>query len=120
MVNDQKGEDDNLPHFMVNSEMSLWLERRFIGKLLKAANVQAIKERFILGGFNLIRVRYLGERYVILSYEEEGLIKTIIANNKEWFEGIFGSIVLLDDSFVVSEKIAWFRCRGISLALESN
>jgi len=54
---------------------------------------------------------------MLLSYEEEGLIERIIANNKEWFEGIFDFIVPCDDSFVVSEKIAWFCCRGISLAL---
>ncbi|KAK7356785.1 hypothetical protein VNO80_16061 [Phaseolus coccineus] len=69
-----------LPHFRANVETSFWLDRCFIGKMLKATEVQAVKESFILGGFNLVR----------------------------------------DDSFVVSEKMAWFRCRGIPLALWSN
>ncbi|KAK7348114.1 hypothetical protein VNO80_22663 [Phaseolus coccineus] len=68
---DQKGEGDTLPHIRVNAETSFWLERCFIGKLLKATDEQVVKESFILGGFNLVR-------------------------------------------------IAWFRCRGISLALWNN
>ncbi|KAK7378746.1 hypothetical protein VNO80_04193 [Phaseolus coccineus] len=74
----------------------------------------------ILGGFNLVRVRYLGERYVLLSCEEEGFVERLIIDNKERFKGIFGSIVSWDDYFVVSEKIVWFRCRGIPLPLSSN
>jgi len=119
-VSDQKGVDDFLPNIRVNAETSFWLERCFIGKLLKVADAQTVKKSFILGGFNLVRVRYLGERYVLLSCEEEGLIERLITDNKEWFEGIFGSIVPWDDSFVVAEKIAWFRCRGIPLTLWSN
>jgi len=79
-----------------------------------------IKESFILGGFNLVRVKFLGGMYALLSFEEEGQIKRIIIDNKEWFEGIFESIVPWDDSFAVSEKIASFRCRGILLTLWSN
>jgi len=109
---DQKGEDDFLPHVRANVETSFWLERCFIRKIIKATNVQNIKESFILGGFNLVRVRILGGMYVLLSCEEEGQIKRLIAKNKEWFEGIFESIVPWDDSFANFEKIAWFRCRG--------
>ena len=57
---------------------------------------------------------------MLLSCEEEGQIKRLIADNKEWFEGNFESIVPWDDSFAIFEKIAWFRCRGISLALWIN
>jgi len=62
--------------------MSIWLERCFIGKLLKAADVQAVKESYIMGGFNLAKVRYIGERYVFLSCEEEGLIERLIVDKK--------------------------------------
>jgi len=102
---DQKGDEDFLPNIRVNAETSFWLEGCYIGKLLKAVDAQAIKKSFVLGGFNLVRVRYLREKYVLLSCEEECLIERLIADNKEWFEGIFGSIVPWDDSFVVSEKI---------------
>ena len=117
---DQKGEEVFVPHVRVNEQTSFWLESCFIGKMLRAADVQSIKESFILGGFNVVRVRILGGMYVLLSCEEEGQIKRLIAENKEWFEGFFESIVPWDDSFAVSEKIAWFRCRGLPLALWSN
>ncbi|XP_068501378.1 uncharacterized protein [Phaseolus vulgaris] len=116
----QKEEDVFLPHVRVNAETSFWLERCFIGKMLRASDVQKIKENFILGGFNSVRVRILGGMFVLLSSEEEGQIKRLIADNKEWFEGFFESIVPWDDPFAVSEKIVWFRCRGIPLALWSN
>jgi len=76
--NNQKGAEDNLPHFRVNAETSFWLESCFVGKLLKATNGQPVKESFILGGFNFVRVRYIGEMYIVLSCEEEGLIERII------------------------------------------
>jgi len=69
------------------------LERCYIGKLLKAMDVQVVKESFILGGLNLVRVRYLRERYMLLSCDEDGLIERIIADNKEGFKGIFNSMV---------------------------
>ncbi|ESW12638.1 hypothetical protein PHAVU_008G129600, partial [Phaseolus vulgaris] len=99
---DQKGDEDFLPNIRVNAETSFWLEGCYIGKLLKAVDAQAIKKSFVLGGFNLVRVRYLREKYVLLSCEEECLIERLIADNKEWFED------------------RWFRCRGIPLALWSN
>lgn len=74
----------------------------------------------ILGGFNFVRLRYLGEKYVLLSCEEEGVIQKSIAKNKDRLEGVFNSLVLWDVSFVVKDKIVWVRCRGIPLALRSS
>jgi len=89
-------------------ELSKWLEKCFIGRLSKAADVKSVKESFFLGGFNFVRIRYLGEKYVLLSYEEEGIIEKAIVENKVWFYGIFGSIVPWNDSFVVPKKLVRF------------
>ncbi|ESW10993.1 hypothetical protein PHAVU_009G256300, partial [Phaseolus vulgaris] len=43
-------------------------------RVSKATNVQSIKESFLLGRFNFVRVRYLGEKYVFLSCEDESII----------------------------------------------
>jgi len=56
-------------------ESTLWLKGCFVGRLIKYFNVQLIKENFILGGFNFIRFRYLGEKYVLLCCEEKRVIQ---------------------------------------------
>ena len=40
-----------------------------------------------------MRKIYLGEKNVLLSYKEEGIIEEAIVENKVWFDGIFGSII---------------------------
>jgi len=57
---------------------------------------------------------------VLLFCEEEGTIERAIMKNKEWFDGVFDSLVPWNDSFVVPEKFVWVWCRGISLSLWSN
>ncbi|KAK7347588.1 hypothetical protein VNO80_22123 [Phaseolus coccineus] len=68
----------------------------------------SIKESFFLGGFSCVRLRYLGEKFILLSCEEEGVIGKLIEDNKDWFDGMLDSVVPWDDSFVVKEKLLWF------------
>ncbi|KAK7382657.1 hypothetical protein VNO80_01627 [Phaseolus coccineus] len=83
-------------------------------------NLFIIKESFIMGGFSLVRLRYLGERFVLLSCDDVGVLCNLIEDNKAWFDGLFSSIFPWDDSFTIKEKFAWVRCRGIPLQLWSN
>jgi len=104
----------------VDPEQFSWLEGSYVGCLKEAPCMQSIKESFIMGGFSLVRLRYLGERYVYLSCDEgEGLNK-IIVDNKAWFDEVFVSIIPWDDSFAVKERLVWIRCRGIPLQLWCN
>jgi len=53
--------------------------------------LQSVKESFILGGFSFVRLRYLTEKFILLSCEEDGIIGKLIEDNKEWFDGMFDS-----------------------------
>jgi len=77
---DQKGEDNILPQIRVNVETSFWLERCFIGKLLKAANVQAVRKSFILGGFNLVRLTLVQNLSLTTAFKD-GLERTIVISD---------------------------------------
>jgi len=67
-----------------------------------------------------VKLRSLGEKFVLLSCDEVGLLEEIVAGNKDLLDGIFKSIVPWDDSFAVGKKFVWIHCRGIPLALWSN
>jgi len=60
------------------------------------------------------------DNYVLLSCNEDGLIGKLIEKNKDWFAGMFVSILPWDESFAVNERYAWVRCRGLPLQLWSN
>ena len=106
--------------FPVDMESSSWLEGCFIGRLRESAKLQSIKESFILGGFSLVRVRLLGEKYVLLSCDEGDILGKVLEDNKAWFDSLFSELSPWRDSFVVPERFAWVRCRGIPLQLWCN
>ena len=62
---------------------------------------------------SLVRLRYLGEKYVPLCCEYGGIIEKAIIENKYWFDNLFGSIVPWNNSFVVTGKFVWVSCSGI-------
>jgi len=51
-------------------------------EVVKACNVQAMNASFFLGGFSFVRVRSLGELYVLLSSETTGSLEKLIEENK--------------------------------------
>ncbi|KAK7357685.1 hypothetical protein VNO80_16980 [Phaseolus coccineus] len=65
-------------------------------------------------------LRYLGEKMVLLSCDENGLIGKIIEDNKDWFASMFDSVLPWNVSLAVNERYAWVRCRGIPLQLWSR
>jgi len=67
-----------------------------------------------------VKLRSLGEKFVLLFCNEAGYLEKLVVESKEWLDGIFESLVPWDDSFVVGEKFVWVRCRGIPLALWSS
>ena len=73
----------------VEVDSSSWLINCYVERLLESPNMQLVKESFVLGGFGVVRLKYLGEKFVLLSCDEEGLIKKLIEENKDWFAGSF-------------------------------
>jgi len=82
--------------------------------------MKLVKESFVLDGFDVVRLRYLGEKFVLLSCDEEGLIGKLLEEGKDWFVGLFVSIVPWGDSFTVNERYTWVWYRGIPLHLWSR
>ncbi|ESW12529.1 hypothetical protein PHAVU_008G120900 [Phaseolus vulgaris] len=96
-------------------EQDDWLEGCYVGSLKELPSMQVIKESFVLGGFNLVKVRYLGGRFVLLSCDDGGSLKKIIADNRSWFDEAFSAVTPWDGSFELKEHFAWIRCSGIPL-----
>jgi len=104
----------------VEVEQDSWLEGIYVGSFKEIPCLQSIKESFVMGGFSLVKLRYLGGRFVLLSCEEEGSLRKIITDNRSWFDEVFSSVTPWDGSFVLKERCAWIRCRGIPLQLWCN
>jgi len=66
-----------------------WLEDCFVGRLIELKNVKSIKESFILSGANFVKLRSLGEKFVLLSCKEAGFLEKLVVESKEWLDGLF-------------------------------
>lgn len=53
-----------------------------------------------------MRVRSLGEQFILLSSESSNSLEKLIEENKEWLDGFFNSLFLWSESFVGTEKLA--------------
>jgi len=117
-----KGEKKNIYPIAFKAEVKPleWLDNNFIGKTMEPSKAKDLKVSFILGGFNFIRVRYLGGNCVLMSIEDANLIKKSIDENKEWFESIFETIIPWEHNFMVTEKKFVARIRGLPLNLWSG
>jgi len=107
MGKEDVGQESRVPSFFVKSEVPKWLEHSYVGRLSKASDIRVVQESFIMGGLNFVRV--------LLSSYTEGSIENILEEHKEWLDDIFDSIVPWVESFEVTKKLVWIRCRGIPL-----
>ena len=90
-VNGSQGVE--VTQLIVDLEQYSWLEGSYVGFLKVVPCMQSIKESFVMGGFSLVRIRYLGERFVLLSCDEREGLSKIIADNKAWFDEVFSSVI---------------------------
>jgi len=74
-------------------------------------------EEFIVGGMDMVRVRYLGDNLTLLTPREGERLEDIIALNKQWFESVFESIEPWSDALVAGHKITWVRCYGLPISM---
>jgi len=96
-------------------DSSSWLEGSFVGCIRDHSCIQTIKESFVLGGFSVVKLRFLGERFVLLSCDAADVLGKLILDNKAWFNGLFLSVVPWDGAFAVTDRFIWVHCRGIPL-----
>jgi len=89
----------------------------YIGRVSDLSKVSSLNERFILGGFGHIKVKYLGGFHVLMKRENDTKIKETVEDNKEWFEELFDTIIAWEEQFVAVDKLVWVRCRGLPLKL---
>ena len=54
---------------------------------------------------------------MLLKGENETKINEAIAENKDWFEELFDTIIPWEEQFVAVDKLVWVRCRGLPLKL---
>jgi len=112
--------DEKVTQITVELEQESWLEGSYVGCFKEFPCMQLIKESFVMGGFSLVNVRYLGGSFALLSCVERGSLQKIIADNRTWFDEVFSSVTPWDGSFASKERFAWIRCRGIPLQLWCN
>jgi len=106
--------------FTVEVEQDDSLEGSYVGSLKELPSMHVIKESFVMGGFSLVKVRYLGGKFVLLSCDDGGSLRNIIADNRPWFDEVFSAVTLWDGSFELTERYAWIRCSGIPLQFWCN
>jgi len=104
-------------HFRAEESTREWLKMCYIGRVSDLSKVLSLNERFILGGFGHIKVKYLGGFHVLLKGENDTKIKETVDDNKEWFEELFDTIIPWEEQFVAVDKLVWVRCRGLPLKL---
>jgi len=93
------------------------MERSGIGQFKGALSYEQVGEEFLKGGFNMIQVRFIGDNFALLTPKEAEDLKAIVAENKQWFDGVFSSVKPWSPEFVVDHKCVWMRCYGLPISL---
>jgi len=94
-----------------------WMESSMVGHMSLDLNFSKLREEFIKGGMNKIRVRYMGDNLVLLTLKEGERMADLIKLNKDWFESFFEVVDPWSDSYVAVHKIVWVRCYGLPISL---
>jgi len=74
-------------------------------------------EEFILGGLNMVKVRYLGDNMALLTPNQGDKMEDIIRLNKQWFKSVFEVIEPWSEEHIAGHKIIWVRCYGLPMSL---
>ena len=94
-----------------------WLEDSWVGFMEKYTPIEVIREELLQEGVGSIRVRYMGDKQVLLTTQDGIKLFDIIEANNESLSKIFEAIKPWGEGKVVGNKVVWTRCRGIPLSL---
>ena len=94
-----------------------WMSNNAVGFFVADLSYNQLCEEFIVGGMNMVKVRYLGDNMALLTPTEGERMEDVIGLNKLWFESFFEAIEPWTDACVVGHKITWVRCYGLPISL---
>lgn len=101
----------------IDDEIAPWLRNSLVGKVKNVELMNSIHDHLILEGINCIRVRYLGDNFVLLTGEDGANVDVIWNHDREWLDGIFESISPWSPETALDHRLVWIRCEGIPLHL---
>ena len=105
------------PVFVTKSNTPPWLVRSAVGWMSPDLTFDSLKDEFVKGGMNTIKLRFLGDNLILLTPKEGERMEDLFELNKEWFLSLFGSIEPWSAKYVVDHKIVWVRCFGVPITL---
>lgn len=79
--------------------------------------MEVILEEMLQEGLGSIRVRYLGDKQMLLTNQDGVLLSEVIEASKESLYKIFDTLKPWGESSVVENKVVWTRCKGLPLSL---
>ena len=94
-----------------------WMERSIIGQFKEDLSFEQLGEEFVKGGLNMVRVRYLGDNFALLTPIEGEDMNAIILCHKQWFDSTFYNFKPWTPEFAADHKYVWVRCYGLPLSL---
>jgi len=105
------------PCIETTSKILPWMSTSVVGRMVSDLDFVSLSEEFVKGGMSMIKVRYLGDNFVLLTPREGERMEDIIKLNKSWFTSVFEDLEPWSASFVASHKLVWARCYGLPLPL---
>lgn len=66
-----------------------WMCNSVVSFFVANLSYNQLCEEFIVGGMDMVKVRYLGYNLAMLTPREGERLDEIIALNKQWFESVF-------------------------------
>ncbi|XP_068503604.1 uncharacterized protein [Phaseolus vulgaris] len=105
------------PIFETKQQTLPWLNNSAVGFFSGDLSYNQVCEEFILGGMNMVKVRYLGDNMALITPNQGARVEDIIRTNKQWFESVFEAVEPWTDAHVARHKIIWVRCYGLPISL---
>ena len=94
-----------------------WMKNSLVGQFREELNFEELGEEFVKGGMSMVRVRYMGDNFALLTLREGSNLEELIDLNKAWFESVFQKIEPWSEEYAVNYKVVWERCYGLPLTL---
>lgn len=101
----------------IEESVEPWLKNSLVGELRNIELVNSIQECFILEGIQSVRVRYMGDKLVLLTGEEGANVNEIWSQAETWLNETFEAIYPWSPNLTPEQRIIWLRCEGIPLHL---
>ena len=102
--------------FNAETVQAKWLMESWIGTMVEFRTMEALRENMLRAGMGSIRVRYLGDKDVLLSGQDGILVKDCISANWKALTEFF-EVLKPWNKNILRNKAVWMRCKGLPLHL---